>query len=131
MHERSAERNTDKDVKRMKLTDKWFGAPKWVTLGLIATALALIACAQSVTTTTVQGTVYLANGTPGQGTLQLSWPAFTTANNQAVAAGRTAVMIGADGFVSVNLAANLGSWPAGLYYTVNYYLNDGTTSTEY
>ncbi len=89
------------------------------------------AMAQGFTTTTVQGMVYLANGRPGSGVLQLSWPAFTTANNQAVAAGRTNVTIGADGYVSVNLAPNLGSAPAGLYYTATYHLSDGTTSTEY
>jgi hypothetical protein len=93
--------------------------------------MARTAHAQSLSTTTVQGTVYLANGIPGAGTLQLSWPAFTTANNQAVTAGRVAVSIAADGFVSANLAANLGSTPAGLYYTAVYHMNDGTTSTEY
>jgi hypothetical protein len=87
--------------------------------------------AQGFTTTTVQGTVYLANGHPGSGSLQVSWPAFTTANNQAVAAGRVNVSIGADGYVSLNLAANLGATPAGLYYTAVYHLSDGTTSTEY
>src|SRR5579871_6799232 len=87
--------------------------------------------AQGFATTTVQGTVYQANGQPGSGVLQLSWPAFTTAGNQAVAAGRTHVEIGADGYVSVNLAPNQGSTPAGLYYTAVYHLNDGTTSTEY
>ncbi len=87
--------------------------------------------AQGFTTTTVQGTVYLANGHPGSGSLQVSWPAFTTANNQAVAAGRVNVTIGADGYVSLNLAANLGAMPAGLYYTAVYHLSDGTTSTEY
>jgi len=35
--------------------------------------------AQGVRTTTVQGTVYLANGQPGAGTLTVRWPAFTTA----------------------------------------------------
>jgi hypothetical protein len=84
-----------------------------------------------VVTTTVQGTVYLANGKPGSGTLQISWPAFTTASNQAITAGRTSVNIGADGYVSVNLAPNLGATPAGLYYTAVYHLSDGTTSTEY
>ena len=33
-----------------------------------------------VTTTTVQGTVYLANGQPGSGMLHVSWPGFTSAN---------------------------------------------------
>jgi 5-(carboxyamino)imidazole ribonucleotide mutase len=94
-------------------------------------AMAVAALAQTISTTTVQGTVYLANGSPGSGTLQLSWPAFTTASNMAVAAGKITTSIGADGFVSVNLAPNLGSSPAGLYYTAIYHLSDGTTSTEY
>ena len=94
-------------------------------------ALAIVALAQGITTTTVQGTVYLANGSPGSGTLQLSWPAFTTATSQTVAAGKITTNIGTDGFVSVNLAPNLGSSPAGLYYTAIYHMSDGTTSTEY
>ena len=113
----------------MKLT---IHAALW--LGVCSIACSLTSArmeAQTFTTTTVQGTVYLANGRPGSGTLQLSWPAFTTAANQAVAAGRTNVTIGADGYVSVNLAPNLGSTPAGLYYTAVYHLSDGTTSTEY
>jgi hypothetical protein len=87
--------------------------------------------AQGFATTTVQGTVYLANGQPGSGVLQLAWPTFTTANNQAVTAGHTNVAIGADGYVSVKLAPNQGASPAGLYYTAVYHLSDGTTSTEY
>ncbi len=94
-------------------------------------ALAIVALAQGITTTTVQGTVYLANGSPGSGTLQLSWPAFTTATSQTVAAGKITTNIGTDGSVSVNLAPNLGSSPAGLYYTAIYHMSDGTTSTEY
>ena len=94
-------------------------------------AFPVAALAQAVSTTTVQGTVYLANGSPGSGTLQLSWPAFTTASSQAITAGKVTAAIGADGFVSVNLAPNLGSSPAGLYYTAIYHLSDGTTSTEY
>ena len=94
-------------------------------------AFALAAAAQSPSTTTVQGTVYNATGAPTSGTLQLSWPAFSTAANQAIAAGRLAVNIGVDGFFSVNLAPNLGANPAGLYYTAVYHLADGTTSTEY
>jgi hypothetical protein len=93
-------------------------------------ALAGVAAAQTFGTT-VQGTVYTAEGAPASGTLQLSWPAFTTAASQAVAAGRTSVSIGSDGFVSVNLAPNLGASPMGLYYTAVYHLSDGTTSTEY
>ena len=94
-------------------------------------AMSVAALAQTIGTTTVQGTVYLTNGSPGSGTLQLSWPAFTTASNQTVAAGKIATTIAADGFVSVNLAPNLGSSPAGLFYTAIFHMSDGTTSTEY
>jgi hypothetical protein len=86
---------------------------------------------QAVTTTTVQGTVFLANGTPGSGTVLVSWPAFTTASGQQVAAGNTVVTVGVDGFLSVNLAPNAGANPAGLYYTAVFHLSDGTVNTQY
>jgi hypothetical protein len=102
--------------------------------GLASCVLALLpalVAAGQVTTTTVQGTVYLANGLPGAGNLHITWPSFTTASNQAVAAGSLDVAIGADGFVTVNLAPNLGATPAGLYYTAVYDMSDGSTNTEY
>ncbi len=98
---------------------------------LLMAILAAMALAQAVSTTTVQGTVYLANGQPGAGTLVISWPSFTTAAGQAVAADSTTVTIAPDGFVSVNLAPNLGATPAGEYYTAVYYMSDGTASTQY
>jgi hypothetical protein len=123
----------------------WFGAGKrmglklelkvWLRPGLalclLYAALGAIAGAQAISTTTVQGTVYLANGQPGSGTLVLSWPAFTTASGQSVAADSTTVTIASNGSVSVSLAPNLGATPAGLYYTAVYYLSDGTTSRQY
>jgi hypothetical protein len=116
----------------MKLmeTTRW-SAGRWMAVCLVAVVLVCSAAAQTISTTTVQGTVYLANGTPGSGTLQLSWPAFTTSNSLAVAAGSLYVTVGADGFVSVNLTPNLGAMPAGLFYTAVYHMSDGTTSTEY
>ncbi|HUX45670.1 MAG TPA: glycosyl hydrolase family 28-related protein [Terracidiphilus sp.] len=104
---------------------------QWMAACLAAVTLASLALGQSVTTTTVQGTVYLGNGQPGTGTAQISWPSFTTAANQAISAGRTSVTIGSDGFLSVNLVPNQGASPAGLFYTVTYYLSDGSTNTEY
>ena len=127
----------------MKLTtNEWLRDGRWmglcrmamVQILLVVSIVAVIgtaAYAQSVSTTTVQGTVYLANGQPGSGTLSVSWPAFTTASGQAVAADQMNVTIGSGGYLSVNLAPNLGATPAGLFYTVVYYLSDGTTSTEY
>ncbi|MFP5237165.1 MAG: beta strand repeat-containing protein [Acidobacteriota bacterium] len=104
---------------------------KTFILACVLAAAALAAHAQSPSTTTVQGTVYNAAGAPISGTLQLTWPAFTTSASQAIAAGRLTATIGADGFLSVNLAPNMGATPAGLYYTAVYHLADGTTSTEY
>jgi hypothetical protein len=127
----------EKDEKQMKLTkNKWKRASIWIGLnlivvGLIGTALGRLARAQAVDTTTVQGTVYLANGQAGAGTLMVSWPGFTTADGQTIAADSTTVTIGADGFLSVNLAPNAGATPAGLYYTAVFYLSDGSVSTQY
>ena len=99
-----------------------------VALGLLLASGRMRA---QVATTTVQGTVYRADGTAAQGTMLVSWPAFTTAANQAVAAGSTTLALGADGYASLNLAPNQGAQPAGSYYTVVYHLNDGTVSREY
>jgi hypothetical protein len=123
----------------MELTmKKWFlRAGQWMKPGLklgvclLMLGFGTLAGGQAVTTTTVQGTVYLANGQTGPGTLSLSWPAFTTASGQAVAAGSLTTAIAADGFVSVSLAPNLGSTPAGLFYTAIYQMSDASTSTEY
>jgi hypothetical protein len=82
-------------------------------------ALVPLRLAAQLKTTTVQGTVYRADGAPASGTLLISWPAFTTPQSQAIAAGSTSATIGADGFVSVNLTANAGSLPAGNYYTAS------------
>jgi len=84
-----------------------------------------------VGTTTVQGIVYLANGQPGSGMLHVSWPGFTTANGQAVVADSVDVMIGQDGFLTLNLAPNQGAMPGGLFYTAVFYMDDGSTSTQY
>ncbi len=102
-----------------------------VAVCVLVLVLSAPAMAQAVGTTTVLGTVYLANGQPGSGTLAISWPAFTTAAGQSVAADSMTLTIGPDGFVSVNLTPNLGATPAGDYYTAVYYMSDGTTSTQY
>ncbi len=106
----------------------------WViSVSLVLAVMAVVpprAVAQ-VSTTTVQGAVYRADGTPASGTLLISWSAFTTPQNQAVAAGSLSTAIGADGFVSVNLTPNAAALPAGSYYTAVYHLSDGTVNKEY
>jgi len=85
----------------------------------------------SIPTTTVQDTVYSANGTPASGTVLVSWNAFTTASGASVPAGSTSVTIGAGGVLTVTLAPNAGGTPLGSYYTAILHLSDGTTSRQY
>ena len=82
-------------------------------------------------TTTVADTVYLADGTPAQGTLIITWPAFVTGSGAAVAAGNTNVTLAANGTFSVALVPNAGATPAGVYYTVVYQIGPGEVRTEY
>ncbi len=87
--------------------------------------------AQAPATTTVSDVVYRGDGTPAGGTVLISWPAFTTTSNQAIAAGTTSVMLGPGGALSVALVPNTGSTPAGTVYSVVYQLDDGTVKTEF
>jgi trimeric autotransporter adhesin len=80
--------------------------------------------AQTVPMTTVQDTVYRADGSPAQGSLLISWPEFTTASGQAIAAGMTNVSLGTRGALSVALAPSANATPANTVYTVVYQLND-------
>lgn len=80
--------------------------------------------AQTVPTTTVQDTVYRADGTPAQGTLLISWPDFTTSGGQAIGAGTTSVSLGAGGALSVALVSNANATPPNTVYTVVYQLDD-------
>ena len=78
-----------------------------------------------ITVTTITDTVYYANGSKAQGTLLISWPAFTTALQNVVAAGSlSAAWTG--GLFNASLAPTSGSSPTGVYYTVVYQLNDGS-----
>ena len=92
--------------------------------------LAVSAFAQSPTLTTVSDTVYRADGTPAAGTLLISWPAFTTPDGHAVAAGTKSVALSQAGAFSVQLAPNTGGTPAGATYSIVYQLSDGTVKSE-
>ena len=86
--------------------------------------LCLLASATSMPLTTVTDTVYRADGAPAQGTVMISWPAFTTSDNRTVAAGSKSVAIGANGTLTVALAPNYGGTPAGTYYKIVYKLSE-------
>jgi hypothetical protein len=99
-------------------------------VSMVFAVLLRVAAAQGVTTT-VQDTVYRADGTPAGGTVLVSWGAFTTAGGDSIPAGSTSVTLGTGGALSVALAPNAGATPMGSYYTAVFHLNDGTTSKEY
>jgi trimeric autotransporter adhesin len=79
-----------------------------------------VALAQTLGTTTIHDVVYRADGTPAGGTLLISWPAFSTASGQAVAAGTTTATLASGGWLTVQLAPNAGATPANTVYTVVY-----------
>jgi lysophospholipase L1-like esterase len=124
-----------KPRKHWKLAELFVAA--FLMLGTLSMTLASAfafgqtAPATPIPTTTVQDTVYRADGTAAGGTVLINWPAFVTASGSSVAAGSTSVTLGANGSLSVALVANSGSIPMGSYYTVVFHLNDGTESRSY
>lgn len=98
---------------------------------LVSSMLAASAGAQSLATTTVEDTVYRADGTPAAGSAVISWGAFTTAAGAEVQAGSTTTTLSADGVLDVGLAPNAGAVPMGSYYSVVFHLADGTVQREY
>jgi hypothetical protein len=81
--------------------------------------------------TSVIDTVYMANGSPAQGVLVITWPAFVAANGTAVVPGSLNVTLGTNGALNVALTPNAGATPANTYYTVVYQLQPSEVRTEY
>ncbi|HEX4154380.1 MAG TPA: hypothetical protein VHY48_02085 [Acidobacteriaceae bacterium] len=102
-----------------------------VLVALIVGVLGGVTAFAQVTTTTVQDTVYRADGTAAGGTVLVSWPTFTTALGNAVAAGTTATTLGPNGSLTLALTPNAGAMPTGSYYTAVFHLDDGTMTKQY
>ena len=104
-------------------------------LMVLAAAVWLTAIVQAQSTgpamTQVTDTVYRADGTVAKGTVLISWPGFTTADGNAVAAGTLSVQLGSGGAFTASLAPCTGAQPAGVYYKVVYQLVGQEPSTEY
>src|SRR5581483_2089964 len=81
--------------------------------------------------TTINDTVYRADGTPAGGTLLISWQSFTSADGHTVAGGTKSVSLGANGVLSVQLVPNTGATPANTVYVVVFQLDDGSVKTEF
>jgi trimeric autotransporter adhesin len=94
------------------------------------TAAAQATSGSAIATTQVTDTIYRGDGTLANGTVIVSWQAFTTAIGQAVPSGTTSATI-TDGALSLQLVPNAGSTPMGTYYTAVYHLDDGSVSREF
>ena len=81
--------------------------------------------------TSVIDTVYMASGSPAQGVLVITWPAFVAADGTAVAPGSLDVTLGTNGALNVALTPNSNATPANTYYTVVYQLQPSEVRTEY
>ena len=84
----------------------------------------------SIDTTQVTDTVYRGDGTLANGSVIVSWQAFTAASGQSVPSGSTSATI-TNGALSLALVPNAGSTPIGTYYTAVYHLDDGSVSREF
>ena len=97
----------------------------------VIVCLGISAWAAGPQLTTITDIVYRADGTAASGTTLISWPAFVTAEGDAVAAGGKSVAVPEGGAFTTQLAPNVGASPAGTFYTVVFQLDDGTVRTEY
>jgi trimeric autotransporter adhesin len=113
----------------------------WTLIGMLLaipgamTVMKVTAAAQAtsesaIATTQVTDTIYRADGTAANGTVIVSWQAFTTAIGQSVPSGTTSATI-TSGALSLALVPNAGSTPMGTYYTAVYHLDDGSVSREF
>ena len=109
---------------------RFFCLLKWLA-AVVAMAVTMSAQTNGPTLTQVVDTVYRADGTAARGTVLISWPAFTTMDGKAVAAGSISIQLGSSGSFAASLAPNTGAQPAGVYYKVIYQLIGQEPSAEF
>lgn len=73
---------------------------------------------------TISDTLRNADNSLASGRLEITWPAFKTADGFTVAGGRKNQTV-TSGVVNLQLFPNAGATPAGTSYTVDYYLTSG------
>ena len=98
-------------------------------LGLLALSLSPPAWSQCPAKTTVNDTLFNADGTLAAGRVVIAWPTFQIGTCQVIA-GQTTVTVNGGAF-SVDLYPNDAAVPPGTSYRVAYYLRSGRITTEY
>lgn len=98
----------------------------------IAAALwaAVVVSGQELTLTPITDTLYNANGTRAEGSIEISWKSFTAGDGSAVAQNSVELDI-VDGIVALALAPNEGASPEGTTYRVQYRLRRSEKFTEF
>jgi len=109
----------------MKRSNKRQQAKGLVCLAFFSFCFCLLpSAARAQALVTVADTLRNADNTLASGRLEISWPAFKTADGFTVAAGRKNHTVTA-GVVNLQLFPNAGATPSGTSYTVDYYLTSG------
>jgi hypothetical protein len=103
--------------------------PILLACALCSAGLAPSAWAQCPPKTTVNDTLYNADGSPAAGRVVIAWPTFQIGACQVIA-GQATVTV-ASGDFSVQLYPNDAAVPAGTSYRATYYLKSGRITTEY
>src|ERR1700677_3415570 len=84
----------------------------------------------TIDTTQGTDTVYRGDGTLANGSVIVSWQAFTPAGGRSEPRWSPSATI-TNGALSLALVPNAGSTPIGTYYTAVYHLDDGSVSREF
>lgn len=104
---------------------------RWPQLLACAVLLLLTgASAWALPQTQVQDVLLNADGSPIDGTVEISWPSFTAPDGSTIAANRVVINI-VNGVIGVPLVPNLGASPEGTSYEATFTLSTGVIVTEY
>ena len=89
----------------------------------------LAAPARAITTTEIEDTLVNADGTKIEGSVTISWKAFTASDGTTLPSSAITVNI-VQGVLKVSLTPNEDATPTGTSYSVSYLLNNGSRSYE-
>ena len=99
----------------------------WMVVLVMCAGLA--APARAITTTEIEDTLVNADGSKIEGSVTISWKAFTASDGMTLPRSAITVSI-VQGVLKVSLTPNENATPTGTSYSVTYLLNNGSRSYE-